>query len=89
MSPDGPESHTAFASKFNLPFALLCDPDREVMKRYGAFGPKVRDGKEVMGVIRSTVWIGPDGKVRKHWAKVTDAEAHPAEVIAAIESEGA
>ena len=37
-------------------------------------------GKKTKGVIRSTVWIGPDGVVRKHWARVADAAKHPAQV---------
>jgi peroxiredoxin len=35
-------------------------------------------------VIRSTVWIGPDGRVRRHWPRVSDAEAHPDQVLAAL-----
>jgi peroxiredoxin Q/BCP len=84
VSPDGAEPHRKFAAKYKLPFALLSDPDRAVMKRYGAFGEKTMYGKKVMGVIRSTVWIGPDGSVRKHWARVRDAAAHPAEVLEAL-----
>jgi peroxiredoxin Q/BCP len=38
-------------------------------------------GKKVTGVIRSTVWIGPDGKVKKHWARVAKAETYPAQVL--------
>ena len=38
-------------------------------------------GKEVEGTIRSTVVIGADGKVRKHWQTVRNAEAHPEEVL--------
>jgi peroxiredoxin Q/BCP len=38
-------------------------------------------GKTVEGTIRSTVVIGPDGKVRKHWASVKNAEEHPEEVF--------
>jgi peroxiredoxin len=41
-------------------------------------------GKKTTGVIRSTVWIGPDGVVRKHWARVSDAAKHPALVLEAI-----
>jgi len=41
-------------------------------------------GKKTVGVIRSTVWIGPDGKVRKHWARVSDAAKHPEQVLAAL-----
>ena len=45
-------------------------------------------GKKVQGVIRSTVWIGPDGVVRKHWARVPKAEEHPARVLEALEADG-
>ena len=37
-----------------------------------------------MGVIRSTVWIGADGKVRKHWRRVSKAADHPAKVLEAL-----
>ena len=43
-------------------------------------------GKKVMGVIRSTVWIGPDGKVKKHWARVPDAAKRPEQVLAALQA---
>jgi len=85
VSPDGPESHAKFAKKFKLPFTLLCDPDKTVMKRYGAFGEKLMYGKKTQGVIRSTVWIGPDGRVRRHWSRVAKAAEHPAAVLAALQ----
>jgi peroxiredoxin Q/BCP len=84
VSPDGPESHQRFAKKYRLPFTLLCDPDKKVMARYGAWGEKVMYGRKTEGVIRSTVWIGPDGKVKRHWKRVARAEAHPAEVLEAL-----
>ncbi|MGE0383716.1 MAG: thioredoxin-dependent thiol peroxidase [Gammaproteobacteria bacterium] len=84
VSPDKPESHQKFASKYKLPFTLLSDPDKAMMTNYGAFGEKVMYGKKTVGVIRSTVWIGPDGKVKKHWRKVAKAEAHPAQVLEAL-----
>ena len=84
VSPDGAESHRAFSAKFRLPFMLLSDPDKKVMEKYGAWGEKISDGQKKIGVIRSTVWIGPDGTVKKHWAKVPDAAAHPDEVLAAL-----
>jgi peroxiredoxin Q/BCP len=84
VSADSGESHRKFAAKYKLPFTLLSDPDRKVMAAYGAWGEKVMYGKTVTGVIRSTVWIGPDGKVRKHWAKVRDAATHPDQVIEAL-----
>ena len=84
VSADDAASHAKFAAKYRLPFTLLSDPDRKVMTKYGAYGEKMLYGKKTMGVIRSTVWIGPDGKVRKHWARVRDAAAHPDEVLAAL-----
>ena len=84
VSPDGADSHQRFAKKYRLPFPLLSDPKKDVLRAYGAYGEKLMYGKKVEGVIRSTVWIGPDGKVRKHWKRVAKAEAHPAQVLAAL-----
>ena len=84
VSADSSASHKKFATKYKLPFTLLSDPDRSVMTKYGAWGEKVLYGKKVTGVIRSTVWIGPDGKVKKHWARVREAATHPDEVIEAL-----
>jgi thioredoxin-dependent peroxiredoxin len=84
VSADGQASHQKFTAKYKLPFPLLSDPDRKVMEKYGAYGEKVMYGKKTMGVIRSTVWIGPDGKVRKHWSKVRDAANHPDQVLEAL-----
>jgi peroxiredoxin Q/BCP len=87
VSPDGAGSHQAFIAKFGLPFTLLSDPDKKMMTKYGAWGEKISDGQKKIGVIRSTVWIGPDGTVKKHWARVPDAVAHPHEVLAALRSQ--
>ena len=84
ISPDDAASHAKFVDKYSLPFILLSDPDRKVMEKYGAYGEKTLYGKKTMGVIRSTVWIGADGKVRKHWARVAKAETHPEAVLAAL-----
>jgi len=85
VSPDGGASHQKFAAKYKLPFPLLSDPGKKVMTKYGAWGEKMMYGKKTTGVIRSTVWIGPDGKVRKHWKRVAKAEAHPDQVLAALQ----
>jgi peroxiredoxin Q/BCP len=81
VSPDSETSHQKFIEKNTLPFTLLCDPEKQVMTAYGAFGEKKMYGKVVQGVIRSTAWIGPDGKVKKHWPKVTKAADHPQKVL--------
>jgi peroxiredoxin Q/BCP len=84
VSPDSGASHQKFAKKYKLPFPLLSDPDKKLMSAYGAWGEKMMYGKKTTGVIRSTVWIGPDGKVKRHWKKVANAEAHPEQVLAAL-----
>ncbi len=84
VSPDTQASHQAFIAAHNIPFPLLCDPHKKIMETYGAFGEKKMDGKVVMRVIRSSVWIGPDGMIRKHWRQVADAAEHPAKVLAAL-----
>ena len=85
VSPDRESAHQKFRTKYKLPFPLLSDPDHGVMETYGAYGEKVLYGKKTRGVIRSTVWIGPDGVVRKHWKRVPKAEEHPARVLEALE----
>jgi thioredoxin-dependent peroxiredoxin len=84
ISADTPASHAKFAAKYALPFPLLSDPERKVMEPWGAYGEKVLYGKKTMGVIRSSVWIGSDGVVKKHWKRVADAAKHPAQVLQAI-----
>ena len=81
ISPDSEASHQKFRDKYALPFTLLADPDRKVMTRYGAYGEKMMYGRKTMGVIRSTVLIGADGKVVKHWRRVAKAADHPAKVL--------
>ncbi|MDD2336465.1 MAG: peroxiredoxin [Geobacteraceae bacterium] len=80
VSKDSLKSHDRFIRDFGLPFVLLSDPDAKMMQAYGAFGEKVMYGKKTMGTIRSTVVVGPDGMVVKHWQTVKKAEDHPAVV---------
>jgi thioredoxin-dependent peroxiredoxin len=87
VSPDDERSHKAFMSKYKLPFKLLSDPDKKVMTKYGAYGEKMMYGKKTVGVIRSTVWVGADGKVKKHWKRVAKAADHPDKVLEALEAD--
>jgi len=86
ISPDDGSSHQTFADKYDLPFILLSDLDKKVMAKYGAYGEKMMYGKKTTGVIRSTVWIGPTGKVVKHWQKVPKAADHPQKVLEALQA---
>ena len=65
ISPDSPEKLAKFRAKEGLTFPLVADPDRSVLTAYGAYGEKQNYGKTVLGVIRSTFVIGPDGRIEK------------------------
>jgi len=84
VSPDSSKSHTNFITKYELPFTLLTDPEREVLRMYGAWGLKKMYGREYEGVLRTTYLIGADGKIVKIYKKVKPA-AHSAEILAALE----
>ncbi|HJP88571.1 MAG TPA: peroxiredoxin [Candidatus Limnocylindrales bacterium] len=88
VSKDSAASHQRFREKFDLPFTLLSDPERDVIDRYGAWGEKTMVGRKYMGIIRSTFLIDPDGKVVRTWPKVK-ADGHPAEVLQALGEERA
>ncbi len=75
--------HQKFIQKNKLAVDLLSDPKHEVLKSYGAWGKKKMYGKEYDGVIRSTVVIDPQGKVRHSWPKAK-AKGHAAEVLQAL-----
>jgi thioredoxin-dependent peroxiredoxin len=83
ISPDGSGSHAAFRAKFGLPFTLLSDEDHAVAEAYGAWGTKVNYGREYMGLIRSSVLVGPDGRIARTWPKVK-ADGHADQVLAAL-----
>jgi len=80
VSKDSVESHCKFSDKQGLKFPLLSDPDAMVIDKYGAWGEKNMYGKKRMGIIRSTVVIGPDGRVKKMWPKVR-VKGHVDDVI--------
>ena len=87
VSPDGDESHRSFITNHSLPFTLLSDPDKQAMTAWGAWGEKTMYGRKSVGTIRSTVWVDPSGKVRKHWRRVSKAGDHPAKVLEALSGE--
>lgn len=87
VSKDSLASHEEFIAKFDLPFVLLSDTETTTMQAYRAWGEKKLYGKICLGCIRSTLIIGPDGVVKKHWTKVKNAAEHPHEVLAWLKGE--
>ncbi|MGB0970002.1 MAG: thioredoxin-dependent thiol peroxidase [Mycobacterium sp.] len=63
ISPDKPAKLDKFRNAEELTFPLLSDPDREVLKAWGAYGEKTMYGKVVQGVIRSTFVVDEAGKI--------------------------
>ena len=65
VSPDSSRKHTNFIRKFNLPFPLLADTEREVINAYGVWGPKQMFGKNFDGVYRTTFIIDENGIIEE------------------------
>lgn len=84
VSVDPVQSHDKFAAKWKLPFPLLADEDKQLVRAYGVWGQKTFLGRKFQGTHRVTFLIGPDGRIKKIWPKVKP-EAHAREVLAAIE----
>jgi peroxiredoxin Q/BCP len=70
VSPDSVAAQAKFKQKFELPFTLLADSDHAVAERYGVWKEKMNYGKKYMGVERTTVIIGRDGRIEKIFPKV-------------------
>jgi peroxiredoxin Q/BCP len=87
VSGDSVESHEGFAEKYDLPFPLVADPDREIMEAYGVYGEKSFYGKKVVGVKRTTFVIAPDGTIL-HVFKRPKTAAHAEEILARLEKLG-
>ena len=80
VSPDPEGKHRKFVDKYDLPFRLLADPDKQVIKAYGAWGPKKFMGREFEGVLRTTYLIDEGGRIARVIDKVKTKE-HARQVL--------
>ena len=71
VSPDKPAALARFRDKYALNFDLLSDLDHSVAEAYDVWTEKKNYGKTYMGILRSAFLIGPDGKVRNAWYKIS------------------
>ena len=83
VSPDKPARQTKFKQKYELPFTLLADVDKEAAQAYGVWQKKKNYGREYMGIVRTTFIIDKEGKIAKVFPKVKVA-GHVDEVLAAL-----
>lgn len=81
ISPDTSKAQKKFQDKYKLPFSLLADADKKVADQFGVLQEKNMYGKKVMGIVRTTFVIGPDGRIQHIFRKVKP-EGHAAEVLA-------
>ena len=70
VSPDKQEAHQKFIAKFDLPFPLIADTEKEIIKAYGAWGLKKLYGREYEGLLRTTFVISEDGIIEQIFTKV-------------------
>ncbi|MEO8370238.1 MAG: thioredoxin-dependent thiol peroxidase [Candidatus Solibacter sp.] len=80
ISPDKPSAQAKFKEKYDLPFTLLADQDKAAAEAYGVYQEKNMYGKKVMGIVRTTFVIGPDGKIEQIYNKVK-AAGHASAVL--------
>jgi peroxiredoxin Q/BCP len=85
VSADPVKAQDAFKKKHDLTVGLLSDETHAMLEAYGAWGKKSMYGKSFTGVLRSTVLIGPDGRIAQIWPKVK-VEGHAAEVLKAAKA---
>ena len=80
-------SKARFATKYDLTFPLLADPDHAVAEKYGVWQKKSLYGRSFMGLVRTTYLIGEDGMVTKRWDNVK-VDGHAEDVLAVVNENG-
>jgi peroxiredoxin Q/BCP len=83
ISADTVKAQESFRNKHQLSVPLISDEQHEMLEAYGAWGEKSMYGRNFMGIIRTTVLIGADGRVARIWRNVR-VDGHADEVLAAV-----
>jgi thioredoxin-dependent peroxiredoxin len=85
VSADPVRSQDAFKQKHNLTTPLASDESHAMLEAYGVWGKKSMYGRTYLGITRTTVLIGPDGRIARVWSKVK-VPGHAEEVLAAAKA---
>lgn len=83
VSPDSVQSHQNFISKYNLPFPLIADEEKAIIKAFGAWGLKKMYGREYEGLLRTTFVIDEKGLIEQIFTKVKTKE-HTKQILDTI-----
>ena len=82
VSADPPRAQEAFRDKHRLATPLVSDETHEMLEAYGVWGEKSMYGKRFLGILRTTILIGTDGRIVKIWRNVK-VDGHADDVLAA------
>lgn len=85
VSPDSDKSHQKFITKYDLPFALLADTERDIINKYGVWGEKTTFGRTYDGVHRVTYVIDEEGKIA-HVIHPVESGRHAQQVMVLYEA---
>lgn len=80
VSTDSEKSHQKFIDKFELPFPLLADTEKEIHEKYGTWVEKSMYGRKYMGTARTTFLIDENGKIEEIIGKVKTKD-HTAQIL--------
>ncbi len=80
VSADSEKSHKKFIEKHELPFPLIADTEKEILKAYGVWGPKKFMGREFLGINRTTFVIDQEGTIEEIIGKVKTKD-HTSQII--------
>lgn len=83
VSPDSAKKHQNFIKKFDLPFPLLADTEKEVTKAFGIWGPKKFMGRTFDGLHRTTFLIDEEGNIEQIFAKVK-TKSHAEQILESV-----
>lgn len=85
ISADTVKAQESFRNKHQLSIPLVSDEHHEMLEAYGAWGEKSMYGRTFLGILRTTVLIGANGKIAKIWRHVR-VDGHADEVLAAVQT---
>jgi peroxiredoxin Q/BCP len=85
ISADDVRAQTKFRDKHALGIPLGADADFQTIKAYGAWGEKSMYGRTFLGIIRTTVLVGADGRVAQIWRRVK-VDGHADQVLEAAQA---
>ncbi len=83
VSANSVKKHAKFAEKYELPFTLFSDEEKEVVEKYHVWAKKKFMGREYMGILRTTFLIDPSGKIRKIYEEVKP-DIHAEEILSDV-----